>query len=51
MSKEEIKQELEKHGLDVFHFLDLRDAWGRLSGEEKLELLKEAENDSIKNKM
>lgn len=47
MTKDEFKQELEKHGLDVNKFLDLRDAWNQLGCEEKVELLKneEKEND------
>lgn len=40
MNKEEFKQELEKHDLDMCSFLDLCDAWNHLSFKDRLELLK-----------
>lgn len=45
MNKNEFKKELEKYGLTVNSFLDLRDAWYRLDASEQLELLKEEEED------
>ena len=38
MSKDEFRQELEKHDLNVASFLDLRDIWDSLSHSDKLEL-------------
>lgn len=45
MSKEEFKQELEKHNLSVNGFLDLRDVWYKLNPSDRLELLKEEEEE------
>ena len=45
MNKEVFKKELENIDLDVNGFLYLRDAWDNLSYSEKLELLKEKEEE------
>ena len=45
MSKEEFKQELEKHDLTINHFLDLRDEWYKLDASEQFQLLKEEKCD------
>lgn len=49
LTKEEFKQELKKHDLDVGSFLDLQDAWSRLDWACRTELLKEEMNNNNKS--